>query len=150
MQINNIQHFNIVKAYIPANNIITLNMNTFLDNRSLFIKLVALHDVHSVPLVLFLSRIHKQHYCRKCLKFHLWPPITREPSVRFTWESVPSSELIEVCHIPKIDQLLFRYLFSPKISTFFARLDLCPFNLGVSIVFHAESKNQNCKPVQPS
>ena len=89
-----------------------------LDNRTLFIKLVALHDVHSVLLVLFLSDIHKQHYCRKCLKFHLWPPITWEPGVRFTWESVSSTELIEVYHIPKIDQLLFRYLFSPKISIF--------------------------------
>ena len=51
MQINNIQHVAIVKAYIPANNSIILNMNTFLDNRTLFIKLVALHDVHSVLLV---------------------------------------------------------------------------------------------------
>ena len=57
MQINNIQHVAIVKAYIPANNSITLNMNTFLDNRTLFIKLVAFHDVHSVLLVLFLSDI---------------------------------------------------------------------------------------------
>ena len=88
-----------------------------LDNRTLFIKLAALQDVHSLLLVLFLSDIHKQH-CRKCLKFHLWPPITRGPGVRFTWESVYSTELIEVYRIPKIDQLLFRYLFSPKISIF--------------------------------
>ena len=84
--------------------------------------------LHSILLVL--SDIHKQHYCRKCLKFHLWPPITREPGVRFMWELVYSTELIEVYRIPKIDQLLFRYLFSPKISIF-AGIDLCPFDLGV-------------------
>ena len=127
-----------------------------LDNRTLFIKLVALHDVHSVLLVLFWSDIHKQHYRRKCqVKFHLWPPITRppitrEPGVRFTWELVYSTELIEVYHIPKIDQLLSSLPVFSQNKHFLPDLTFALLTLGSDVAWHADSKKQQGKSVRPS
>ena len=89
-------------------------------------------------------------YSRKCLKYHLWHPITPEPVIRFKWELAYSLQFIEGYHISQKYQLLFCYLFSPINKHHFSELTFDLLTSGSNVTRHSDSKKQYGKSLRPS